>query len=225
MTRLTKLSLAFFAASSLAAAVTAAPVYFTADAILPAGIADLQTKRTEWAAGAGTLTQNGFEAPFAAGSVVNFVDFSMALISGGGSFSTISNNNLITTEGTDVISFSTTGSTSVIFSFANSINAFGVDITSIDFAPTTVSFYDNIGNELSAFNTFPGWAGATFFGVNNDEGFNSVVFSFTGSEILNFDNLQYGASAPAAVPEPGTLAFMGLGLVGLGLVRGRKKTK
>jgi hypothetical protein len=210
---------AVFAASSFAA-----PVYFIADAVLPTGLATLQAERAAWASGAGSLTQNGFEAPFTEGSNVDFGAFSMTSANTPPGLYLTSGNNLITTEGTDVITFVTTGNTSVTFAFDAAIQFFGIDITSIDYTPTTISFLDNLGNELTSFNTFPGSAGATFFGVQNDQAFNSVVFSFTGSEILNFDNLQYGNAGPAAVPEPGTLAFMGLGLVGLGFVRRRKKT-
>ncbi len=109
--------------------------------------------------------------------------------------------------------FMTLGSTAVEFSFNSAINAFGIDITSIDFSPTHVSFLDDLGNVLSDFSHPNVWAGATFFGAYNDQAFSTVRFEFTGSEYLNFDQLEYGAKS--AVPEPGTMLLLGSGLVGL----------
>lgn len=202
------------------AQVQAAPTYFTADAVLPGGIGTLQAERTLFqgaAAGQGvTLLTEGFEA-FASGNPVNFPDFSLTHSGGGSGFSQISGNNLITTEGNSVISFTIDGATSTDFNFSSPINAFGIDITSIDQDITTVSFLDDLGNVLNSFNNFAGFAGATFFGVVNDQAFNTVRFAFSGSEIINFDFLQYGAST--SVPEPSAILLLAFGLIGLGFVR------
>jgi hypothetical protein len=165
------------------------------------------------------LSSEGFEV-FAAGNPIDFGPFTIELVDGNG-FSQISGNNLITTEGDSVISFETLGSTVVDFAFDNPINAFGVDITSIDFAPTTVSFLDDLGNTLDDF-AMAEFAGATFFGVTNNVAFSTVRFTFTGAEILNFDNLQFGARS--AVPEPATLG-MGLSALAILLVVARNQRR
>ena len=54
------------------------------------------------------------------------------------------------------------------------------------------------------------------------------VYSFTMSQptdswVWGMDNLQFGIADSVAVPEPGTLALLGIGLFGVGLSRRRKK--
>jgi hypothetical protein len=201
----------------------AAPIYYTASDVLPAGLATLTAERTNFqlgAAGLGVvLSSEGFEV-FAAGNPIDFGPFTIELVDGVG-FSQLTGNNLITTEGDSVISFDTLGSTVVEFAFDSPIHAFGVDITSIDFAPTTVSFLDDLGNTLDDFAEAE-FASATFFGVTNDAAFSTVRFTFTGTETLNFDNLQFGARS--AVPEPATLG-MGLSACAIALVYARSRRR
>jgi len=197
-------------------AVYAIPTYYLANGALPGDLGVLQAQRGVWqGAWGGPLATEGFES-FTAGNPIDFGPFTATLIGGTG-FNIQSGNNLITTEGNSVMTFEY-GYTAVELAFDQAVNAFGIDITSIDYASTTVSFFDENGNALYDFATPDQWAGATFFGVNNDQAFSTVRFEFTGSEILAFDNLQYGT----AVPEPATLLLLGFGLAGAGLIRRRK---
>ena len=67
---------------------------------------------------------------------------------------------------------------------------------------------------LTSFSTFAGWSG---FGLLDKL---SIVVN-SNNDLLNLDNLRYGIAAQA-VPEPGTLALVGLSLAGLAASRRRK---
>lgn len=119
-----------------------------------------------------------------------------------------------------------TGVTDTIFTFNTGIYAFGGDW---DFSPNgagtgievmsaagMVTTVGEIQNSTTAFTGFWGFISTdSFTGVHLAEGSACCVETYT------LDNLTYTANK---VPEPGSLALMGLGLLGIAMTR-RKKSQ
>lgn len=202
------------------ASLSAQPLFRQATAVLPGGLATLQSERAVFAGDAGSLgaalSTEGFETAVA-GHPLNFGGFTVSLLSG--SFGVTNDNNLVITEGSRAINFETP--TTLRFTFSSAVNAFGLDITSIDFASTSIDFADNLGNS-TVLATAPEFASANFFGVTNTQAFSWVDFTFAGDESIVLDNVQFG-SAAAAVPEPATLFLLSIGAALLLAVQARRQ--
>jgi hypothetical protein len=71
---------------------------------------------------------------------------------------------------------------------------------------------------LSVFDTFVGWSGLA--GLDNLR-----VTVTNAGDFVNVDNVSFGESGPAAVPEPASLTLLGLGVAALGRRRWAARRK
>lgn len=95
---------------------------------------------------------------------------------------------------------------------------------------TAITAFDRAGNVIGAVQNEA--LGIEFLGLVTDNNANSIAglqFSLIGAEPAGFaiDNLRFGygdqvTPPPVGVPEPGTLALLGLGLAGLGFSRRKR---
>lgn len=119
--------------------------------------------------------------------------------------------------------FDAIGEGSIALLFTSDQSQFGFQLVGGNGGTATLGFYRRDGSLIEQI-ALTGLADL-YYGFSRDGG----VFDIAGVSIFNtdlggigFDNLKFDVPS-GTVPEPGTLALLGLGLAGFGLTRRRRK--
>lgn len=142
-------------------------------------------------------------------------NFGFALIDAGG-------DNITPVNGTAYVQGLGSGGTSLTFSFASSITAFGVDLFAInDDAERTRIIVDGTTYFLPVVSgNLP-----SFFGLTSDIGFTSVQFLALIGEDAGFDDVTFGSATASPVPIPAALPLFAAGLSAMGFMGWRRKRR
>ncbi len=141
------------------------------------------------------------------------------------------NLNVFVNNGTQVLtglgprgfpSFDAIGEGSIALLFTSDQSQFGFQLVGGNAGTATLGFYRRDGSLIDQI--ILAGLGDAYYGFSREGG----VFDIAGVSIFNndlagigFDNLKFDVPS-GTVPEPGTLALLGLGLAGFGLIRRRK---
>ena len=223
-------ALAVLAVPNLAAA---APVTFFGEDLETNGVALTSTPNATAArnqffsnlTGVGTETFQGFAVGATPPIQVNFGTAGMATLTGTGSVQSgrsstdqfpISGTKYYNTDGTFRLNFSTPISA---FGF------YGTDIGDIN-ASLTLTLTGSNGTTTQAVPDVLGTkanGSALYYGFYDTAAtYTAISFAGAGADIFGFDDFSIGTRAqvvPTAVPEPAGWAILGMGLLGMGMIR------
>ena len=119
--------------------------------------------------------------------------------------------------------FANTSAGAFLLTFSSAISAISVDVG--DFQPSDADVFSLTAGSGSTSGSQGGTTGFPVFSTLSLSGVNSFTAVLSGGsasfpESVFWDNIQV-----TAVPEPGTMAMLALGLAGLGVVARRRNTK
>jgi hypothetical protein len=194
-----------------------------------AAAATFFTDPVAFQAAAGTTAAQGFETPFASGPSVNFTAFTVAETSAD-AFLRQSLAPLMATDGVASLEFRSDGPSTVTFTFASPVTAFGITINSFgNTGPGILNVITNVGMTTAMMlgQSPPQLAplNEIFFGVVNvDEPFTTVTFTTTSTnDIMTFDGASY--STATVVPEPASAGLLGVGGIALSVLLRRRRRR
>lgn len=121
-------------------------------------------------------------------------------------------------DGTNIANVLTFNGDSLFLTFDTAITAFGLDLADFNDGGLRTQIVVGLDTLTPA---VTGGSAVRFFGFTSDTAFTSVEFRSVINDGYGFDNVAFGGGS-VAVPEPGVLAMLGIGLVGLGFLRRRK---
>lgn len=107
----------------------------------------------------------------------------------------------------------------ITFTFGEGVSYFGAYFSGLQLATGTLTFQDGARQEISLPYGDMSLGGMAFVGFHNPGKLIDSVSFYTGNDIIAIDDVVYGRGPVAAVPEAGTLATMGLGLLAIAGVR------
>ncbi len=169
----------------------------------------------------------------AAAATVNFEDLSNAAPT----YNRYANKGLVFSTNTSYWTYEHTGSKSAAGNYSlgswgwdNITGYFTVAVNSLsmlvgdeggDFDRATLNVYDSTNHLLAS----ASGSGTSWFNLSVTSTTNIARFEIIQSGLVTIDNLNFAAVTPVAnnVPEPGTLALAGLGMVGVALMRRRRQ--